>query len=680
MQVSGRIYKHKVGKTFDWILDADPYVMGLFGRIFPKALNKGPGKYTKNKKAIRHNANSAKDIHWFLSRFTIDMEDKDREFLSSGVEEYDKAALALDRIRKGDYEPVELAIPLRTYQLEAVALAQGVGRLLIGDDLGLGKTASAIGITALPEALPALIVCPTHLCRQWESELQRFMPSTKAHIIYGVKTSALPEDRTHYITTYSRIAAWADELHRLGIKTLIFDEVHDLRRLGTKKYDASSRLSEAATRVTGLSGTPIINYGEEIWAVMDIIRPGALGTRQEFLTEWCRYEKYVREPEVLGAFLRNNGMMIRRTRVDVGRELDPINQIVLTVDADLDALKAMEAVAAALAQRSLLGGFEEAGRAAREFDLKLRQATGIAKAKATAEVVSGLLDSEKKVVLFGWHHDCYSVWRKELKAFNPVFYTGAESPAEKQKSFEKFRDDPNCRVFVMSLRSGQGLDGLQEVASTCVFGELDWSPSVIRQCIARLLRDRQANTVNAIFVVVNDGSDPPMLEILGVKKDQLNGINDLIGAESTEVPQSRILNLAADFLQKHKLGMFAGQTAKSEAIAKIEASIASATYPTMDEKVMQDALEPRLKALALTEGWEFTREAVLDEDSTIDFKFGRVGLECKIQGDKSEVYRQVRRYLAHLDSIILLCPWMLNDFEIDGKSVHVISTAHLALM
>jgi hypothetical protein len=69
----------------------------------------------------------------------------------------------------------------------------------------------------------------------------------------------------------------------------------------------------------------------------------------------------------------------------------------------------------------------------------------------------------------------------------------------------------------MSLRSGAGLDGLQKRCSTMVFGELDWSPGVHHQCIGRLDREGQEQPVTAMFLVCDDGSDPPMMEVLGLK-------------------------------------------------------------------------------------------------------------------------------------------------------------------
>ena len=124
------------------------------------------------------------------------------------------------------------------------------------------------------------------------------------------------------------------------------------------------------------------------------------------------------------------------------------------------------------------------GRAAAEFDMRLRQATGLAKAPYVAEFVRMLVD-QGPVVLYGRHRSVYDVWADQLGALRPAFYTGAESTVEKDRSMTRFMDG-DTDLLVLSLRSGAGIDGLQQRSSTVAFGELDWSPGVHEQCIGRV--------------------------------------------------------------------------------------------------------------------------------------------------------------------------------------------------
>lgn len=78
----------------------------------------------------------------------------------------------------------------------------------------------------------------------------------------------------------------------------------------------------------------------------------------------------------------------------------------------------------------------------------------------------------------------------------------------------------------MSVRSGAGVDGLQARCAMGIFGELDWSPGIHQQCIWRLDREGQKNPVTAFFLVTDDGSDPPMKDVLGIKASESQHIVD----------------------------------------------------------------------------------------------------------------------------------------------------------
>ncbi len=310
-------------------------------------------------------------------------------------------------------------------------------------------------------------------------------------------------------------------------------------------------LSKNVDYVLGLSASPIYNYGNEIWNVMNIINHGCLGTENEFLREWTRYGNSVFDPKALGTYLRESCLMLRRTRSDVGRELPPVNKIIHTVQYDSEtAYKNME-IAKMLAVKVISGSFVERGQAARELDMMLRHDTGVGKAVGVANYVRILLENGEPIILAGWHRDVYDIWLKELKEFNPVMFTGSESPIEKDAAKNAFING-KTNLFIISLRSGIGLDGLQHRCNTVVIGELDWSPKVHEQLISRADRDGQKEQVTAIYLICDDGSDPPIIDMLGLKSSQSHGIlNPLSAIESVHSDDSRIKVLAEQYLKKH---------------------------------------------------------------------------------------------------------------------------------
>ena len=257
-----------------------------------------------------------------------------------------------------------------------------------------------------------------------------------------------------------------------------------------------------------------------------------LGTAGEFFTEWCSGgyggpKAKIKEPAAFGTYLREQGALLRRTRTDVNRELPPLSTPIHHVEADTGALAKVEKNAAELARLILTAGgagFEKM-KASEELSYLLRQATGIAKAPYVATFVRLLVESGERVVLYGWHRAVYDIWLSQLEDLKPAMYTGTESPAKKERSFDRFTKG-DSKVLIISLRAGAGLDGLQHNCRTVVFGELDWSPGVHEQCVGRVFRDGQRDPVVAYMLVSDSGSDPVIADVLGLKRAQIEGVRD----------------------------------------------------------------------------------------------------------------------------------------------------------
>lgn len=557
-------------ETRKWELTLGPDLMTRAKRVFAGAARGQHGVLV-----FSDTVENAEDLDWFLSRWDIQVEDGGH--LRERVYEGMRRKALREVVASGRYKQPEsfsTVVPLRPYQQEAVNLLSVMGRLLLADDLGVGKTASAIGGCTLPGSLPVVVITNTALVHQWEREVLRFLPNLKTHVIRTKQPYDLMMSRGRVksrtprpfpdvvITSYSKIDGWADYLGE-HIKYLVCDECQELRT-GTAhkvpaKYNAVKYLSTKSEFVMFLSATPIYNYGGEFYAVLDALNPGVVGTLSEFGLEWCgnNYANTAKllDPRDFGRHLRNSGIMLRRTRSDVQRDLPPVQDIVHEIDCDPEALEAVEADCAELARRILSEEKLDRGvarDAAREFDMRLRQATGLAKAPFVAAFVRLLVEQGEPVVLFGWHRQVYEVWQDKLSDLNPVLFTGSESASQKQESVRKFMAGES-KVLIMSLRSGVGLDGLQKVTRTVVYGELDYSKGVHSQCTGRVHRDGQADPVFAYYLTSDSGSDGPMLDLLGVKQAQLHGaINpEADFVSELEVDENRIRSMAEIYLKRN---------------------------------------------------------------------------------------------------------------------------------
>jgi SNF2 family DNA or RNA helicase len=547
-----------------WCVECEPHIRARLKRVFPRA----PAWATKVIK-ISDTPENCRDLEWFLQRYPMNVpkmtmlkrqanNHRDLEIRLSDLLEHRRPAGAID-----------LALPPRAYQVAAADHLEIKRGLLLADDLGLGKTVSAICPMAKADNLPAVVVCPAHLPRQWEKEIHRFLPKLNVHRIrrgkpydlikrHGGQRDLWPDHLPDVIIiSYHMLRGWADTLAKFT-RYAIFDECQQLRRDGTGIAEACKLLAGKSSLRLGLSATPIYNYGSEFFYVIDTLLPDALGSREEFVREWCLPapggNSRLSDTEDFGSYLRREGIMLRRTREEVGRELPELTRVAHTIDCDLNVINSVASDAINLA-RIILSHNErfkgEKMQSAGEFDNLMRQATGIAKAPYVAEFVRMLLESGEKVVLFGWHREVYRIWMEKLRPFNPVMYTGSESPVQKNASVEAFKKG-DSKLFIMSLRSGAGVDGLQDCAKVAVFGELDWSPGVHEQCMGRLHRDGQKDPVIAYYMISEEGADPIMAEVLGVKREQIEGVRNPGGEliERIETGKDSIQKLARELLER----------------------------------------------------------------------------------------------------------------------------------
>jgi SNF2 family DNA or RNA helicase len=479
----------------------------------------------------------AADIKWFMERYPLTCSISDRRRLNREANGFYAEQVAAESILLPEWVPTDRAglrhgQKLRPYQRVAIDLVEQVNELIILDDVGLGKTYEGLGIALIEGALPLVIVCQPHLQLQWQEKAEAFVDLNVVSV-HGTKPYDLPQADI-YIIKYSQLSGWVDVLSQGWIRALAFDEVQELRHgQTTMKGAAAHRLCEVVREVSGclvgLTATLIYNYGIEAYNIVNMFRPGLLGTRDQFLREYCETDAsgkgIVRDPDALGAFLQESLMVLRRTKRSVGQEAKQLDPELEWVEPNSKAVSDAEELAKQLAITTLTGSFAESGIAAREFDMRMREMTGIAKAHATASFVRMFVESGQPVLLFGWHREVYEIWQRELADLNPVMYTGSETAVQKERAKQDFIAG-KTNLMIMSLRSGAGADGIQHRCSTAIFGELDFSPLVHLQCTGRLDRDGQLDPVYAYYVVTNYGSDPVLIDILGLKQSQSDGIHD----------------------------------------------------------------------------------------------------------------------------------------------------------
>ena len=544
-----------------WKIYGDPSVTLLAKRLFPGAQGRG-ARYATFPATPR----TMTDLIWFMQRFPIAVLDTHQAaFAAACTAATDHAARRAATNAAASTMTAKPGLLFtgqpRHYQEECLAFGMTNERCLIADDMGLGKTVEAIMLLATANEWPALVVVPPHLLPQWQEKLPEFLavkgatdagplfaspgPSADPAATSGLKLATITSRGTskedvrkgrdtvpdaHIILThYGLLSHWRERFEAAGIRAVVFDEVQDLRHRETDKYNAASVVASSARYVWGLSGTPIYNYGDEMWAIMNILDFQSIGPRDDFIREWCtplgNGKQLVKDPRALSAYLRREGMMIRRRKTDVANELPPKHRIVHRIDASTGIFRdAMETAIPLLARYDSASRFEKFSLAGRIGD-DTRRATGLAKADAAAAFLTTILEAGEPVVIFAHHHDVVDALTERLQPWNPVCMTGRQTRDEKTAAKTAFLDGTS-QVMIIALRAATGIDGLQNRARIAVYVELDWSPAVHAQGEDRLHRDGQPDPVLVYYLVCSLGTDPDMEAKLGLKIQQAKGILD----------------------------------------------------------------------------------------------------------------------------------------------------------
>lgn len=298
----------------------EPQVAMRFKRVFPK-IEKGKTGILR----LSCTPENCRDLDWFMDRYPLECDHIERVWELSHQHQEKQTLVDKFLNAQSDPLPLELAVPAREYQLIGASMFLTTGALLLADDVGLGKTATAIAALTDPRTRPAVYVTLTHLPIQVQRMIGRFAPGLSTHVI---KTGQ-PYDVTRHrgktvpypdvvILSYSKLSGWADTLAKV-CRCVIWDEVQELRHNNSYKHDAALVLTEAAKFRMGMSATPIYNYGGEIFNVMRTIAPDALGDWDEFYTEWCgagggKDKARIANPACTNRPLDVCGVMGRRTR------------------------------------------------------------------------------------------------------------------------------------------------------------------------------------------------------------------------------------------------------------------------------------------------------------------------------------------------------------------------------
>ncbi|MEP7270908.1 MAG: DEAD/DEAH box helicase [Acidobacteriota bacterium] len=438
----------------------------------------------------------------------------------------------------GRRTPVELDVPaefqgtLRPYQVRGYSWLGflkewGFGACL-ADDMGLGKTVQTLALIEREwrqnRTRPVLLVCPTSVIGNWQKEAARFTPDLPVLAHHGVtraKGAAFKkeaEKQAMVISSYSLLQRDIGVLGGVDWSGVILDEAQNIKNPEARQSKAARALS-SDYRIA-LTGTPVENNVGDLWAIMEFLNPGWLGTQAEFKRNFFLPIQTQRNLEATERLKRLTGpFILRRLKTDKSIIADLPDKMEMKVYCTLTKEQASlyEAVVRD-ASRSLdkTKGIQRKGIVLATLS-KLKQVcnhpaqflgdnSAIAgrsgKLARLTEMLEEVMAAGERALIFSQFAEMGAITQRHLQQTfgqEVIFLHGAVSRKNRDQMVERFQSGNGAsqdgpRLFVLSLKAGG--TGLNLTAANHVFHfDRWWNPAVENQATDRAFRIGQTRSV-----------------------------------------------------------------------------------------------------------------------------------------------------------------------------------------
>lgn len=451
---------------------------------------------------------------------------------SAKVEITDEVRRMIDELTAQSEIPVPQGINavLRPYQERGYSwmyrnMRIGFGSIM-ADDMGLGKTLQVITLfqrmkdDGMLEKKHLLVVVPTSLVSNWQSELDRFAPQLTVFTYYGQQRSLEGFNSDIMLTTYGVLRSDTAKLKKLPWRAVVIDEAQNIKNADTAQSRAV-RSIPADTRIA-MSGTPVENRLSEFWSIMDFCNRGYLGTVKSFKDDYANPIQRLGDERLAERFRKiTSPFLMRRLKTDksiISDLPDKIeqNEFSLLTESQASlyhetlqhAMKAIEAVDKT-DNKSL---FERQGLVL-QMILALKQICNhpalflkngdfrpelSGKSEMLLELLESIIESRQKVLVFTQFREMgeiLSLMIEKNLGIKPMFLHGGCQIKERKDMVRRFQENERSdRIFLLSLKAaGTGLN--LTAASHVIHYDLWWNPAVEAQATDRAYRIGQHQNV-----------------------------------------------------------------------------------------------------------------------------------------------------------------------------------------
>ena len=481
---------------------------------------------------------------------------KDRVQFSKDVQQ-----LAFDLTHPEEFSPPKLQVKadLRDYQETGVKWLSmldkyGFGGIL-ADDMGLGKTLQTISFLSsrIDDSKKVLILAPSSLIYNWSDEFAKFAPHLDVAVVYGLKNvrdELIAEKHQITITSYASFRQDVEEYRDNHFQYLILDEAQVMKNDQTK---IAQYLRDFEVEHTyALSGTPIENNLGELWSIFQIVMPGLLPNKKEFLKLPAdKVARYIKP------------FVMRRKKEDVLQELPDLIEVAYRNELADSQKTIYLALLKQMQDRIIHATEDEINRSKIEILsglMRLRQICDTpklfmedyegesGKLESLRELLEQIQDGNRRVLIFSQFRGMLDIIESELEKMEMESFkiTGSTPAKERQDMTTSFNDGQRS-AFLISLKAG-GVGLNLTGADTVILVDLWWNPAVEAQAIGRAHRIGQERNVEVYRMITRGTIEEKIQELQESKRNLVSTILDGAEAKSSlSVEEIReILGISAE--------------------------------------------------------------------------------------------------------------------------------------
>lgn len=462
--------------------------------------------------------------------------------------------------------PPKLDALLRSYQKDGVAWMRFLQRYgfggILADDMGLGKTVQVLTVLEMQRETaqkPTLIVCPKSLMQMWALEGKKFTPDIRMAIVDGSAQERATiirsiQEGSHdvFITSYSLLQRDLPVYHaaNAAFSLIVLDEAHSIKNADTNTAKAVKLLP--ADHRLALTGTPLENGVQELWSIFDFLMPGFLGDADTFRRLYARPIQESQDQAALKKLRERVGpFMLRRTKESQLKDLPPKIEQVSPCSLTSDQLVLYTQVLES-ARRSVFEAVEAKGFERSKIDIlaaltKLRRVCDhpallngelprteeySGKMAYALELIREATEGGHKILVFSQFTSMLDILRESLDRQAIGHCTIEGKTRDRQAQVDRFHNDPDTSVFLLSLRAG-GTGLTLTAADIVIMFDPWWNPMAEQQAMDRAHRMGQTKTVNVYKLVTQGTIEEKVMELQSKKRK----LFDALVSENAEAMQ-----------------------------------------------------------------------------------------------------------------------------------------------